>query len=96
MLRGNVLEWKKSPQDEPHGSIDLRQCLTVKSADDRTGKPHSLELSTRDDEVYYLVAENAMEKDGWIAAIGRAIVTSSSSFMARQAVDNDDDDDDDE
>lgn len=96
VLRGHVLEWRKTPADEPHGSVDLRSCLTVKSADDRTGRPHSIEISTRDDELYYLVAESGAEKDAWIAAIGRAIVTSSASFMQRAAVDADDEDDDDE
>jgi len=93
VLRGATLIWSKSPSDEPHGSVDLRTCLTVKSADERTGKEHSLEVSTRADEVYLLVADSAADKDAWIAAIGRAIVTSSASFLSRAAVDNDDDDD---
>ena len=94
VLRGATLLWSKTPTEEPHGSVDLRECLTVKSADERTGREYSLEVSTRSGEVYLLVADSAADKDAWIAAIGRAIVTSSSSFLRRPAVDNDDDDDD--
>jgi hypothetical protein len=94
VLRGPTLVWSKTPSDEPHGSVDLRECLTVKSADERTGREHSLEVSTRGGEVYLLVADSAADKDAWIAAIGRAIVTMSSSYMSRGAVDNDDEDDD--
>lgn len=93
-LSGGVLYWSKSQAEDPHGSVALRDCLTVKSAEEKTGKPFSLELSTRGDEVYYLVADSAAEKDAWIGAIGKAIVQSSVSFMrAGPAVDADDDDD---
>ena len=43
-LKGNKLYFKKGPSDEAHGMIDLGDCLTVKSADERTNKrcpPHT-------------------------------------------------------
>lgn len=95
-LVGNTLYWSKTPNDEPHGSVNLRDCLTVKSAEDRIGKPNSLELSTRSDEVYYLIADTSAEKDAWIGAIGKAIVQSSMSFMKSGQAQNYDDDDDEE
>ena len=80
-LVGTTLEWSKTPGEAPHGSVYLRHCLTVKSGDDSAGRPFSLELSTRGDEVYLLVAESAKEKDAWIGAISKAIVQSSGSYM---------------
>jgi hypothetical protein len=45
----------------------------VKSAEERVGKPHALELSTCDD-TFLLFADTEAEKDAWIAQIGRSIV----------------------
>ncbi len=35
-------------QEEPHGIVDLKDCLTVKSAEDKTGKRHAFEVATAD------------------------------------------------
>ncbi len=59
-------------QEPAHGTIDLSECLTVKSADEKTEKPHSFEVATPD-QVFYMYAANEKEKDDWIGAIGRCV-----------------------
>ena len=80
-------------QDEPHGVINLKDCLTVKSADEKTGRANSFEVATPD-QTYFMQAEADATKDEWIGAIGKAIVKYSSSFLAGDGDDDDDDDDD--
>jgi hypothetical protein len=82
-----------SLQDEPHGLIDLKDCLTVKSAEDKTGKPHSFEVATPE-QTYYMYADEETAKDEWIGAIGKAIVRYSRSYRPEEADDDDDDEDD--
>jgi PH domain len=82
-------------QDEPHGVIDLAGCLTVKSAEEKCGRQFSFEISVPA-ETFYLFADDAVSKDEWIGAIGKAIVRYSSSFRPETAGDDDDDDDDDD
>lgn len=94
----NKLFFYKSQGDEPHGVIDLTLCLTVKSAEEKTGKPHSLEVATPD-ETFYMYADSEAEKDAWIGAIGRSIVRFSASYRPAGGgggggVADDDDDDD--
>ncbi|KAK8802254.1 hypothetical protein WA538_005162 [Blastocystis sp. DL] len=76
ILKGDKLYFAKSTNVPPHGVIDLSQCQTVKSADDKTKKKYSLEVTTLG-ETYYMYANSEKEKDEWIGAIGRAIVHSS-------------------
>jgi hypothetical protein len=45
-------EW----QEPPHGVIDLSKCPTIKSADDKTGKPHSFEVATLDRTYFMYVS----------------------------------------
>lgn len=73
--------------------IDLQGCLTVKSAEEKTGKAHSFEVSTPD-QTFYLVAEDESQKDLWISSLGRAIVRYSSSHIKDESGDSDDDDED--
>lgn len=79
VLKGNQLYFAKSPGDPPHGRIDLQECLTVKSADDKVNKMHCFEVATPD-ATYYMFADSEKEKDEWIGAIGRAIVRYSSAY----------------
>lgn len=79
VLKGNKLFFMKSPTDEPHGSIDLKECLTVKSAEDKINKKYCFEVATPE-ATYYMYAESEKEKDEWIGNIGRAIVRSSAAF----------------
>jgi hypothetical protein len=80
-------------QDEPHGIIDLKACLTVKSAEDKTGKPHAFEVATPE-HTYYMYAETDAEKDEWIGAIGKAIVRHSTSYKVDEEDEDSDEDDD--
>lgn len=74
--------------------MDLKDCLTVKSAEDKTGKPHSFEVATPE-QTFYMYADTESEKDEWIGAIGKAIVRFSSSYTKDDGVEDDDSDDDD-
>lgn len=96
-LIGNKLYFSKDMGDQPHGFVDLKDCLTVKSAEEKTGKAHSFEVATPE-ETFYMYAETDGEKDEWIGAIGKAIVRYSSSYTkpADEGDSDDDDDDDDE
>mmetsp|Transcript_35016 Transcript_35016/g.97749 ORF Transcript_35016/g.97749 Transcript_35016/m.97749 type:complete len:136 (-) Transcript_35016:33-440(-) len=79
VLKGNKLFFSKNETDEAHGTIDLRDCLTVKSAEEKTDKRHSFEVATPE-ATYYMFADSEKEKDEWIGAIGRAIVRFSNAF----------------
>ena len=101
-LIDSKLYFSKGPKDEPHGVIDLSHCLTVKSAEEKTHKPHALEVATPE-QTFYMAAPSEAEKNLWIGSIGQAIVKGSASFSknaaaaaAAAAADDDDFDDDDE
>lgn len=79
MLKGNKLYYGKDENSFAHGMIDLKDCLAVKSAEDKTNKQHSFQIATPQ-ETYYLYANGTKEKDEWIGAIGRAIVRFSSAY----------------
>lgn len=85
--------------------IDLSRCTTVKSADLKSHKKHSFEISTPE-TTYLLYADDEKAKDDWIGSVGRAIVRCSSTYVSRgktsqgggnggRASQNDDDYDDD-
>ena len=81
----------------PHGQIDLRHCITVKSADEKTGKKFSFEVATTE-QTFYMCADTDKAKDEWVGQLGRAIVLASPKAPAAfvDEVDEADDDDDDE
>lgn len=81
VLKGNKLFFCKTKGDTPHGMIDLSECLTVKSAEEKTNKRYCFEVATPE-STFYMYAETEKEKDEWIGAIGRAIVQFSSAFTA--------------
>ncbi|CAE7941573.1 PH1, partial [Symbiodinium sp. KB8] len=64
-LIGNQLHFSKTPEEAPHGVIDLSSCLTVKSASDKTGKKYSFEVATPD-QTFFMYADSEEEKDNWI------------------------------
>jgi hypothetical protein len=81
----------------PHGVVDLRHCITVKSADEKTGKRFSFEVTTGE-QTFYMCADTDKAKDEWVGQLGRAIVLASSKappVRAEEEVEYDDDDDDD-
>ena len=101
-LVGSQLFFSRAPGDPPHGVIELRHCLTVKSAEDKTGRAHAFEVATSE-KVFFMHADSDEDKDDWIGKIGRAIVESSRSQIRAHvdtsgagAEDSDDDDDDDD
>jgi hypothetical protein len=63
--------------------IDLAHCTTVKSADLKSKKRHSFEISTPE-ITYLLYADTEQEKDDWIGRVGKAIVRCSSTYYASQ------------
>lgn len=87
ILKGNKIYFSKHPDQPYHGVIDLKDCISVKSADSVTKKPHSFEIKTPN-TAYYLFAEKEKTKDEWIGAISRSIVRSSAAYT------NEDDDED--
>ena len=83
--------------------IDLAHCTTVKSADLKSKKRHSLEISTPE-TCYLLYADTESEKDDWIGRVGKAIVHCSRTYYSaggqasssRNAQEEGQDDDDDD
>ncbi|KAL9191497.1 hypothetical protein ACHAXT_001203 [Thalassiosira profunda] len=73
---------RKTPYEAPHGMIDLSRCTTVKSADLKSHKKHSFEISTPE-TTYLLYADDEKAKDDWIGSVGRAIVRCSSTYVSR-------------
>ena len=63
--------------------------MTVKSADTKSGRRHTLELSTLE-AVFFLQADTETVKDDWIGAVGRAIVKSSGTFTGESDGETDD------
>jgi hypothetical protein len=66
----------------------LKECLSVKSADNVTKKPHSFEIKTPT-ESFFLFADKEKSKDEWIGAISRAIVRSSAAYTNEEDSDED-------
>lgn len=81
ILKGSKLFFCKNanPGSGPHGMMDLACCTTVKSADLKSGKRHSFEISTAD-TCYLLYADTESEKDDWIGRVGKAIVRCSRTY----------------
>ncbi|OQS02579.1 ubiquitin family protein [Thraustotheca clavata] len=88
VLKGNKLYFCRTKGEAPHGMIDLSECLTVKSAEEKTNKRFCFEVATPE-STYYMHAESERQKDEWIGAIGRAIVKFSSSFTGDDGYDQD-------
>jgi hypothetical protein len=78
-LKGSKLFFGKNEWGSPHGMIDLAHCTTVKSADLKSRKRHSFEISTPE-TTFLLYADTEQEKDDWIGRVGKAIVRCSSTY----------------
>jgi hypothetical protein len=66
--------------------VDLALCTTVKSADLKSKKRHSFEISTAE-TCFLLYADTESEKDDWIGRVGKAIVRCSRTYY-QQGSDN--------
>jgi hypothetical protein len=79
ILKGSKLFFAKTDYSVAHGMIDLSQCTTVKSADLKSHKRNSFEISTPD-TTFLLYADTEKEKDDWIGNVGKSIVRSSGAY----------------
>jgi len=79
LLKGSKLFYCSNEYSTPHGMIDLALCTTVKSADLKSRKRNSFEISTPE-ITYLLYADTEGEKDDWIGRVGKAIVRCSSTY----------------
>jgi len=57
----------------PTEVIRLRECATVKSAEDETGRENSFRVDTPG-RTFYLIGDSNTEKESWIGHIGRQMV----------------------
>jgi len=83
LLKGSQLFYCSNEYSSPHGMIDLALCTTVKSADLKSRKRNSFEISTPE-ITYLLYADHESEKDDWIGRVGKAIVRCSSTYHGQQ------------
>lgn len=72
----------KNESAAPHGMLDLALATTVKSADLKSKKRHSMEISTPE-TCYLLYADTESEKDDWIGRVGKAIVRCSRTYYSK-------------
>merc|ERR1719399_2551817 len=66
---------KERVYDTPTEEVDLRQCGTVKSADDMTNRPFSFTVQIPERN-FFFIADSDHERNEWVAAIGRATTES--------------------
>lgn len=80
VLKDGKLFWfldsNVTPESKTRGVIDLRYCLSVASAMDKTGKEGSFEITCMGESKVF-VADSEDEKDAWLSTIGSGIVRAS-------------------
>ncbi|GAQ81758.1 hypothetical protein KFL_000900130 [Klebsormidium nitens] len=90
VLKDGKIFWFKdervSRSSVPRGVIPVKECLTIKGAEDAINKPHAFELSTVQD-TFFFIADSDKEKEDWINAVGRSIVRRSRSVTEREVLD---------
>merc|ERR1719408_1237805 len=57
----------------PTEAIRLRDCSTVKSAEEELRKDNCFRVDSQE-RSFYLIADSAQEKEAWIGHIGRAMI----------------------
>eukprot|EP01017_Pseudomicrothorax_dubius_P015833 TRINITY_DN1807_c0_g1_i1.p1 TRINITY_DN1807_c0_g1~~TRINITY_DN1807_c0_g1_i1.p1 ORF type:complete len:129 (-),score=29.22 TRINITY_DN1807_c0_g1_i1:132-518(-) len=62
---------------DPTEVIPLKDCSTIKSAEDEVHKEFAFRIDCKD-RTFYLTASSATEKESWIGAIGKAMVKLSA------------------
>jgi len=65
--------------------IDLSTATTVKSADIKSRKKNSFEISTHE-MTFLMYADSEKDKDDWIGSVGRSIVRASGTFLTKNDV----------
>ena len=53
--------------------IYLKDCTTIKSAEDETKKENSFRIDCGE-RIFFIIANSNTEKESWIGAIGKAMV----------------------
>ena len=88
-----IYSFKAQTEDykNPTESIPLKDCSTIKSAEDETHKENAFRLDCQSNRIFYFVAPTSSEKEGWIGAIGKTMVN-----LKPPAHFNEDDDDEQE
>jgi len=61
-------------------SLVLKECSTVRSAEDETGKSFAFKVESPG-RTFLLVAENRDDKEAWIGAIAKCMVSGSASII---------------
>ncbi|KAL8432108.1 hypothetical protein ACSSS7_004853 [Eimeria intestinalis] len=70
---------------KPTEVLYLRDCSTVKSADDELNKENAFRVDTPN-RVFYLLAENTQDKESWIGHIGRQMYPPAAVAAVAAAV----------
>mmetsp|Transcript_87129 Transcript_87129/g.247032 ORF Transcript_87129/g.247032 Transcript_87129/m.247032 type:complete len:128 (-) Transcript_87129:157-540(-) len=72
----------------PTEAVRIRECSTVRSAEEDTGKENSFRVDSPD-RVFYLVADSNKEKEAWIGQIGRQMIrpTRRPTFFSQNSDD---------
>ncbi|EEA04916.1 PH domain-containing protein [Cryptosporidium muris RN66] len=75
ILTRNYLASFKEQGDfsSPTESLKLSECLTVRSADEDINRENAFRVDTPH-RVFFLIAENPLEKEEWIGQIGRQMI----------------------
>jgi len=85
-----ILRWTAPPvpQDDlftaasqPRGVINLTECVSIKGAEEAISKPHSFEIATAHDLMYF-IADDDKHKEDWINTVGKAIVRQSRALVS--------------
>ena len=48
------LPWHPEQNSQPRGIIEVNKCLSIKGAEDAINKPHAFEISTTDQNMYFI------------------------------------------
>ena len=78
LLKQHLLTFKDDSGDysAPTEIIPINNCCTVKSADDELNIQNSFKVLVSD-RTFYFLASNNSDKEGWIGALGKAMIKSS-------------------
>eukprot|EP00735_Rhodelphis_limneticus_P014986 TRINITY_DN9112_c0_g1::TRINITY_DN9112_c0_g1_i1::g.18218::m.18218 TRINITY_DN9112_c0_g1::TRINITY_DN9112_c0_g1_i1::g.18218 ORF type:complete len:180 (+),score=11.67,sp/Q9ST43/PH1_ARATH/41.23/3e-26,PH/PF00169.24/4.8e-23,PH_11/PF15413.1/5.1e-08,PH_3/PF14593.1/1.3e-08,PH_9/PF15410.1/0.00014,PH_8/PF15409.1/0.0023,PH_6/PF15406.1/0.015,PH_6/PF15406.1/1.9e+03 TRINITY_DN9112_c0_g1_i1:30-542(+) len=75
-----LVYFKDKDAIQPQALINLKQCTSIKGAEELLQKDYSFQLQTPD-RTYFFLASSEQDKTEWINAIGRAIIGLSSVMV---------------
>lgn len=81
--------YKGLGEQEAHGSINIRDCVSCSKAEEQTQKENSFLLNAGE-RTYFFVCDTKEERTEWVQVLSKAIVmrqdiTSATSNLARQS-----------